>query len=274
MIRALAPFALLIALLSQPVSAAYITDKLLVGLYGSANSISKPIKILSSGTRISILERQGGFIKVKLKDSTVGWVERRYVTDDQPAGAKLSLVQAKAKRLEKDLKKTKDELAKLKKNASSGGAKSKKLEKELAEVRKQNAEFKETIKRQDDIAKDLEKKIQESQSGYALKKYQAQVDELEAKLLQSQVRLARRTQKDDSKIHAENEAMRERMQQAAKLLNIDPNADIAPATEEEPAGSGMPIWVYPLILLTLITGIVAGFALFDYRSRSRYSVGM
>ena len=188
MIRALALFALLLSLLSQSVSAAYITDKLLVGLYSSANSISKPIKILSSGTRISILERQGGFIKVKLKDSTVGWVERRYVTDDQPAGAKLSLVQAKAKRLEKDLKKTKSELAKLKKSASSGGAKSKKLEKELAEVRKQNAEFKETIKRQDDIAKDLEKKIQESQSGYALKKYQAQVDELEAKFPRIEVR--------------------------------------------------------------------------------------
>lgn len=75
--------------------AAYITDRLVAGLYSEADITTDPIKALASGTPLQIIERQKGYSKVRLGDNTEGWVENRYINEEKPARVMLLELQAK-----------------------------------------------------------------------------------------------------------------------------------------------------------------------------------
>jgi hypothetical protein len=83
--------------------AAHITDKLLAGLYEEPSSGQKPVKLLASGTPVDVLEKRGGYQRVKLADGTEGWVNGSYVTEEKPAQVKLSEAQARMTELEAQL---------------------------------------------------------------------------------------------------------------------------------------------------------------------------
>lgn len=85
------------------VSAAYITDKLLAGIYEEPSSAQKPVKLLSSGIPVDILEKRAGYQRIKLSDGTEGWVNASYVTEDKPAQVKLEEAQAQIAELERQL---------------------------------------------------------------------------------------------------------------------------------------------------------------------------
>lgn len=254
--------------LASQAQGAFITDKLLVGLYENLDSSGKPIKILSSGTSVEVLERQSGYIKVKLNDGSVGWVELRYVTDDTPSQAKLAELEKQNKQMQHNLDKAKEEFDALKKK-SEGLDKlksdNKELEDRLEKLAKKLAELEDQLKQKEEQLKTLG---EEQYAGKGGPELQAKIQDLEAKLLQSQVKLARRTSMKEDAVYAENDALRERMAKADALLKIGDNP--LPPPKEEPKEEGLPVWVYLMLLLTLLTGIVAGFALFDLRSRRRH----
>lgn len=77
------------------VPAAHVTDKLLVGIYTSADTSSKLLKLVESGTPLDVLETDNGFSKVRLGDGVEGWIEKSYVTEEKPAKAILLETQAK-----------------------------------------------------------------------------------------------------------------------------------------------------------------------------------
>jgi len=83
--------------------AAHITDKLLAGLYEEPSSGQKPIKLLASGTPVDVLEKRGGYQRVKLADGTEGWVNGSYVTEEKPAQVKLLEAQARMTDLQEQL---------------------------------------------------------------------------------------------------------------------------------------------------------------------------
>jgi hypothetical protein len=74
--------------------AAFITDKMAVGLYASAGD-KEPVKVLTSGTPLEILNRAGPLCRVRTGVGDTGWLECRYVTDDTPA--RTMLVEAQAR---------------------------------------------------------------------------------------------------------------------------------------------------------------------------------
>ena len=82
---------------------AYITDKLLTGLYENPSSSGKPIKLLGSGSALEVLESEGSFQRVRLADGVEGWVNRSYVTEDKPAQAMLQEAQMRISELEGQL---------------------------------------------------------------------------------------------------------------------------------------------------------------------------
>ncbi len=88
---------------SLPVGAAYITDKLVAGLYETAALDDNPVKALNSGTPLEVVDRKGDFIKVRTPDGTVGWVEAAYLTDEKPARSMLLELQAKNSTLKTQL---------------------------------------------------------------------------------------------------------------------------------------------------------------------------
>lgn len=264
----------LVLTLALPARADFITDKLLVGLYETLGDFSKPIKILSSGTAFEVLERQNGYAKVKLNDGSVGWVELRYVTNETPTLARFSELEKQNKQLQATVEKGKTEFNDLKKKTEGFDklkVQAKELEERVGKADKRVTELEEQLKQKDEQVKTLRQENYTDKGGTEL---QGKIQELEAKLLQSQVKLARRAGMKEEAVFVENDALRERMQKATLLLKIDDNPlpppppPPPPPKEEEPPG--LPIWVYFVVLLTLITGVVAGFALFDFRSRRRF----
>ncbi len=92
---------LLVALctLAGTVSGAHITDQLVVGLYDGPAAEGTPSRLLSSGTPLEVLRREGTFAEVRLADDTRGWVESTYVTEEKPAKAMLLETQAKLRQM-------------------------------------------------------------------------------------------------------------------------------------------------------------------------------
>ena len=60
-------------------------DKLLVGVHQSKNLDSAIIKVLPTGTRLQVRQRDGELAYVEDPDGTKGWVDTAYLTNDQPA---------------------------------------------------------------------------------------------------------------------------------------------------------------------------------------------
>jgi len=85
------------------VFSAHITDRLLAGMYETASSEQKPIKLLPSGTPIELIGEKGSFIKVQLVDGKIGWVEKRFLSDDKPAKVRLLALQSKYRKLQAKL---------------------------------------------------------------------------------------------------------------------------------------------------------------------------
>lgn len=92
----------LFCLLGAP-SAAHITDRLVVGMYAQPKAEGTPLQLLSSGTPLEVIRRQGGFAEVRLADQTTGWVEAGYVTEDKPARAMLLETQARLRQMGMEL---------------------------------------------------------------------------------------------------------------------------------------------------------------------------
>lgn len=79
--------------------AAHITDKLVVGLYAEPEARGTPLHLLSSGTPVEVLRREGKFAEVRMADDRKGWVEAEYVTDEKPAKAILLETQARLRQM-------------------------------------------------------------------------------------------------------------------------------------------------------------------------------
>ncbi|MCF6353882.1 MAG: TIGR04211 family SH3 domain-containing protein [Candidatus Polarisedimenticolaceae bacterium] len=94
---------LLLLILASPLSAAYITDKLLAGVYEKPESSASPLQVLQSGTPVELLETEGEFARIRLPNRSEGWVERRFISEEKPAQVMLLELQAKAGELRRKL---------------------------------------------------------------------------------------------------------------------------------------------------------------------------
>lgn len=94
---------LLLLLLTSPLSAAYITDKLLAGVYEKPETSTSPRQVLQSGTPVELLETAGDFARIRLPDRSEGWVEHRFISEEKPAQVMLLELQATAGQLRRKL---------------------------------------------------------------------------------------------------------------------------------------------------------------------------
>lgn len=67
----------------------YVTDKLRLSLYKSANGSSGTLKLLTSGDQLKLLERRGNYSKVKTDEGLVGWVKTGFLVSDPTASFQL-----------------------------------------------------------------------------------------------------------------------------------------------------------------------------------------
>ncbi|MBI4696084.1 MAG: TIGR04211 family SH3 domain-containing protein [Gammaproteobacteria bacterium] len=87
------PFCLFLCALFVPAAmaadTAYVVDKLLMGVHEDKDLNSKIIKVLSTGTKLEVLKRDGEVAQVKDQDGATGWVDAAYLMKDPPASTLL-----------------------------------------------------------------------------------------------------------------------------------------------------------------------------------------
>lgn len=83
---ALATF-LWLVLLTAPASAetVYVADRFEIGVHDNTNIDSAIVAVIPSGTPLTVIDRDGEFVKVSTPDGVRGWVDTRYVVSDKPS---------------------------------------------------------------------------------------------------------------------------------------------------------------------------------------------
>jgi SH3 domain protein len=83
---ALATF-LWLVLVTAPASAetVYVADRFEIGVHDNTNLDSAIVAVIPSGTPLTVIDRNGEFVKVSTPDGVRGWVDTRYVVSEKPS---------------------------------------------------------------------------------------------------------------------------------------------------------------------------------------------
>ena len=126
----------------------YINDILRVGVRSEPNSTEAPLAVITSGTLVTVLTRQDGYMQIRTPDGVVGWINDTYTTTELPPRQQLAAMTQQRDQLQA-------ELAKLK----AAGADTTQLSAQIAGLQQQNAKLQQ--------AKDaLTARLQTKQGGF------------------------------------------------------------------------------------------------------------
>jgi len=234
----------------------YVTDRILLGVHETASKDSLLIQSVPSGTSLEILAEENGFKKVSLADGVQGWVDAAFLVSEQPAPALYDLLMAKYKKTEKELFALKEKL--------------KKTEKELQVRRDQVSNAKTSMQ-------ELKKKLQGQHpvavvDDQQLRDAEAEINKLKARIRELEEEERVTTQEATKQVDAaaaekELANLRARIDLALRDLQGQAPQNMDDVTNAPP---GLPDWYWGVMLLFLITGMVAGIAIMDYRNRKRH----
>lgn len=69
---------------------AFVIDKLLVGVHKDADLNSAIVKVLPTGTELSVISRKGELAQIKDPEGVTGWVDAAYLMKEPPAATQLA----------------------------------------------------------------------------------------------------------------------------------------------------------------------------------------
>jgi len=95
-VRRVGALVLALAAADARAATAYVSDELVLGVYSEQNQQGQRLTTLHSGASVETLSARGEFTEVRLGDGVVGWVKTSYLTEREPAAARV-------KRLEEEL---------------------------------------------------------------------------------------------------------------------------------------------------------------------------
>jgi SH3 domain protein len=82
---------------------AYISDRLILGLYAQPDPAATPIKSLPSGLQVQILETRDAFVRIRIVDGNEGWARAEFITTEVPAKVQLQQVTRERDQLREQL---------------------------------------------------------------------------------------------------------------------------------------------------------------------------
>lgn len=85
--------------------AAFVIDKLLVGVHKDADLNSAIVKVLPTGTELGVLARKGELAQVKDPEGVIGWVDAAYLMKEPPASSQLAQLKQEKQSLTERLRK-------------------------------------------------------------------------------------------------------------------------------------------------------------------------
>lgn len=92
------------------VQTAYVTDRLRLGLYEDSGDGGRRLRLLDSGDALSVLERRGGYARVRTEDGLEGWVKSAFLVTDKPAALRLRELEAETQALQQRIEHLEEEL--------------------------------------------------------------------------------------------------------------------------------------------------------------------
>lgn len=81
----------------------YVTDQLQLGLYRESGGAGQPLRTLSSGTALQLLEKGRNYARVRTPEGTEGWAKRVFLVEDKPARARLAELESENRSLSEEL---------------------------------------------------------------------------------------------------------------------------------------------------------------------------
>jgi SH3 domain protein len=84
-------------------TAGYVTDRLILALRQGPGPSSPVLKTLESDTRLTILEQEGDYFKVRLSSGETGWLDKQFVVFDLPKTMIIETLEQEKEDLEKQL---------------------------------------------------------------------------------------------------------------------------------------------------------------------------
>lgn len=106
----------------------YVVDRLEIGVHESTELDSVILEVVATGTPLTVLRRDGEFVRVRTPDGNEGWVDGRYLVGDEPAGGSSSELQKRLDETARDLGAARAEVEVLRqrlaeaRQAATGGA--------------------------------------------------------------------------------------------------------------------------------------------------------
>ncbi len=117
----------------------YVTDQLLVGIYPDRSLAGSPVKLLKSGTKLEIVQRDGQVVEVKTGDNKQGWLKASYLTLEPPALAQLAKSKKKVEDLNTRIKRLWTKTANAENSLKKSEAENLKLQQQLDQLTSQSA---------------------------------------------------------------------------------------------------------------------------------------
>lgn len=68
----------------------YVIDELKIGLHESASINSPIVKLVASGTELTVIDRSDNLVQVKDQEGTQGWINKKYLLSKKPGKARIN----------------------------------------------------------------------------------------------------------------------------------------------------------------------------------------
>jgi len=139
-------FILLVTLSSAQADTVYVTDNLNLSLRSEENNTSKVIKLLATGTPLTILEenKSTGFVHVRLHDGTEGYMPARNTMKEPPSRSQLDVATKNLTTMQSENATLKAELNTIKESITPGSTLEQSLARERDLLSRELSELKKT----------------------------------------------------------------------------------------------------------------------------------
>lgn len=236
----------------------YVTDRILLGIHSEADETSTLVKSVPSGTELDVLETKEGFLKVKLKDGTEGWVSSGFVMKDTPSTRKYDVLAHQYEQTTQELDKLKIDYEK----------KDKELQIRRDQVSNATTTIKELKNRKDgDVVVDPEMENKLAASLQEIETLKLQIVELEQKPEPIIDLDEKKIFNELKEVKNQNDVMKKRIDVALAHLN----GERIPTPEELASiRPKFPTWYWSLLAIILLVGVIMGYFIMDFRFRSRH----
>ncbi len=238
----------------------FVTDRILLGVHQQASETSPVIESITSGTKVTVIQRQDSFVKIKLDSGKEGWVIASYLKKEKPATAELDKIYAQLQKAQATNKTLSENLAK--------------KEREVQIRRDEISNAKSTIK-------DLRKALKDAGSDQPVAATPTDNPETEAqiKALEEKVALLEKEKSDLAdqsgdtavieleKLQNQNKEFQVRIE--AALANLK-GETVPTAAELAAIRPSFPFWYWLLLIAMLIVGAAAGVLWIDYHHRRKH----